>query len=102
MVYSVNTDEAALAINYMSTTKLTVDDFKNESGLDFTDISTEAIRRYHYRRDDTVTILSPLMLNVSRSGGHRIFDANGVSHYIPKGWIQLTWVVKAGEPNFVK
>ena len=101
-MYQVETDEATLALNYMSTSKLTVDDFKNESGLDFTDISTEAVRRYHYKGGETVTIKGPLMLHVSRAGGHRIFDENGVSHYIPKGWIQLTWVAKPGEANFVK
>jgi hypothetical protein len=88
--------------NYVSVSKLTVDDFINESGLDFTDISTEAVRRYHYKGDTEIVISGPLMLNVSRSGGHRIFDENGVSHYIPKGWIQLTWIAKPGEPNFVK
>ena len=88
--------------NYLSVSKLTADDFRNESGLDFTDISTESVRRYHYKGGETVEIPGPLMLNVSRSGGHRIFDENGVSHYIPKGWIHLSWVAKPGSAHFVK
>lgn len=91
----------AFTHNYLSTSELTTDDFVNNSNLDFTDISTEAVRRYHFK-DEAVTIPKPLFLNVSRSGGHRIFDAHGVSHYIPKGWIHLSWVAKPGEANFVK
>ena len=90
------------ATNYMSVSKLTTDDFINESGLDFANISTEAVRRYHFKGGDVVEVPGPLLLNVSRSGGHRIFDENGVSHYIPKGWIELTWVAKIGKANFVK
>ena len=88
--------------NYMSVSKLTVDDFVNESGLSFTDISTEAVRRYRYKGGDVVEVPGPLLLNVSRSGGHRIFDENGVSRYVPPGWIELSWIAKVGEANFVK
>ncbi len=88
--------------NYVTVSKMTVKDFINNSGLSFTDISTEAVRRYHFKGDEVVVIPGPLMLNVSRTGGHRIYDENGVSHYIPKGWLELTWVAKAGEANFVK
>lgn len=88
--------------NYVSVSKLTIEDFKNESGLDFTDISSESVRRYHYKGGEVIEIAGPLMLNVSRSGGHRIFDENGVSSYIPKGWIRLSWVSKNGKPHFVK
>lgn len=84
------------------TNALTVDDFINESGLSFTDISTEAVRRYHFKGDEVVEIRGPLLLNVSRSGGHRIFDNTGVSHYVPKGWIHLSWVAEDGKPHFVK
>ena len=88
--------------NYVSVSKLTVDDFVNASKLSFTDISTEAVRRYRFKGNEIVEIPGPLWLNVSRTGGHRIFDENGVSHYIPKGWIELSWVAKVGEANFVK
>lgn len=74
----------------------------NESGLKFVDISSEKHRTYFFSVDKWVHIENPTHLNVSASGGHRIFDAQGVSHYIPKGWIHLTWVAKEGKPNFVK
>lgn len=86
----------------MTNTKLTVDDFINESGLDFTDISTEAVRRYHYQDGGVEEIVGPLLLNVSRSGGHRIFDENGISHYIRSGWRRISWIPKPGKANFVK
>jgi hypothetical protein len=76
--------------------------FKNESGLKFTDISSEAERVYNFGSKGFVKIQNPEQLSVSDSGGHRIFSADGKSHYIPAGWIQLTWTVKEGQPNFVK
>jgi hypothetical protein len=85
-----------------------MDKFINESGLDFTDISSELYREYEFPPsgdricNDVIHINSPMKLNVSKSGGHRIFDENGVSHYIPSGWIHLSWCVKDGQPNFVK
>lgn len=75
--------------------------FKNASDLEFTDISSELWREYRFLGEETVRIEAPLKLNVSASGGHRIFDAAGVSHYIPAGWIHLMWMAKAGAANFV-
>lgn len=76
--------------------------FRNESGLEFTDISSEHYREYNFGQQGFVRIREPKKLHVSASGGHRIWDGNGVSHYIPTGWIELTWKAKEGEPNFVK
>jgi hypothetical protein len=79
----------------------TIEDFKNESGKEFVDISSEQYRCYQFP-DYNVIISSPLLLNVSDSGGHRVWDAGGKSHYIPTGWIHLYWEVREGAPNFVK
>lgn len=76
-------------------------EFKNESGLEFVDISSEEYREYIFT-GKTIRIDLPLKLNVSTSGGHRVFDAFGISHYIPTGWLHLQWRVKEGAPNFVK
>lgn len=76
--------------------------FVNKSGLDFTDISSELYREYEFANGERVRIDSPLFLNVSSTGGHRVFDASGKSHYIPFVWKHLSWVVKDGSPNFVK
>ena len=78
----------------------TLDDFKNGSSLKFTDISSEEWREYIYK-DRTVKIEGPLALNVSKSGGHRLFDEDGISHYVPSGWIHLRWKARDGEPHFV-
>lgn len=75
--------------------------FINESSNKFVDISSEAYRTYVFPDNQLVRIEEPLQLSVS-AGGHRLFDNNGVSHYIPKGWIQLSWKAKDGSPNFVK
>ena len=79
-----------------------MDNFINESGLNFQDISSETERTYLFSNGISVNIKNPTKLNVSDSGGHRIFDESGTSHYIPAGWIHLFWTVKEGKPNFVK
>lgn len=76
-------------------------ELRNESGLAFTDISSEQYRTYDFG-DVKVTINEPLALNVSKSGGHRLLDGQGDSHYIPPGWKHLFWRVKDGLPHFVK
>lgn len=76
-------------------------EFRNESGLEFTDISSEQWRKYTFSDGAIVHIKSPMMLHVSENG-HRIFDAEGRSHYVPMGWIHLQWLVKDGQPHFVK
>ena len=74
----------------------------NESGLEFNDISSEEYRIYEWGDGETIKIQKPTHLNVSKSGGHRIFDDNGISHYIPSGWKHLSWKAFQGKPNFVK
>ncbi len=76
--------------------------FLNESNLEFTDISSEQYRIYEFNNGKIVMIVEPLKLNVSKSGGHRVFDNSGISHYIPQGWCHLSWKTKLGKPNFVK
>lgn len=78
-------------------------EFKNESGLVFTNICSEEFREYHFPKGESIRINNPTHLNVSASGGHRVFSSeNGMSYYIPKGWILLAWKAKEGCPNFVK
>ena len=75
------------------------DDIINESKLKLNDISSEEWREYEF--DNKVVHLDgPLALNVSNNG-HRVIDSEGVSHYIPKGWIHLSWKGKEGEPHIV-
>jgi hypothetical protein len=74
----------------------------NETDLQFVDISSETTRTYWFPGNESITIPAPQFLNVSRSGGHRLLTANGVSFYVPKGWIALSWEAKDGAPHFVK
>ena len=76
--------------------------FINESDLTFADISSEQWREYRFAGGDAIRIDHPLKLHVSESKGHRIFDAEGRSHYIPWGWLHLSWEAKKGAPNFVR
>ena len=72
----------------------------NHDKLDreWSDISSEEYREYVFPGEETVRIEKPQKLNVSDSGGHRLLDGAGESHYIPNGWIHLRW---KGEPAFV-
>lgn len=77
-------------------------EFRNESGLGFVDISSEKSQTYDFGERGNVTIDNPAQLNVGASSGHRIFDGDGISHYMPAGWIHLSWAAKEGEPHIVK
>lgn len=64
------------------------------------DISTEAERTYRFPDNQLVTIENPVKL-ITSPNGHRVADAAGNGHYIPKGWIHLKWVNKPGAPAIV-
>lgn len=68
--------------------------------LEFKDISTELYRIYEYPDGKQIKIKLPVQLNVSKSGGHRVLDSAGMSHYIPVGWRHLYWKVKPGMKPF--
>lgn len=71
------------------------------SDFPFTDISSEIWREYRFAAGEVVRIENPLKLHVSGSRGHRVLDAQGISHYIPFVWIHLRWKVRPGQPAFV-
>jgi len=54
------------------------------------DISKENYRVYVFPEGDEIRINTPEYLIVS-DNGHRIADSQGISHYIPYGWIHLYW-----------
>lgn len=88
--------------NFIMDDKLNVA-FINGAELEFNDISSEKKREYGFPNGKTLKIAKPLYLNVSKSGGHRLFTGKGWSYYVqPKeGW-WVRWKVREGEPNFVK
>lgn len=66
--------------------------------MEFKDISNEKYREYTFFKEGELCKLridKPQWLNYNpKSGGHRIVDAKGMSHYVPGGWIHLTWDAK--------
>lgn len=72
----------------------------NNPKLAFSSLEDEQYRVYEFKGGERVVINDPQMLNVSKSGGHRVLDGEGISHYIPSGWIHLYWKVKEGKPAF--
>ena len=76
-------------------------DFINKGVNIFIDIDSELERSYMFPSGNVRTIENPLKL-CAKENGHRIWDAQNISHYIPSGWEQLSWKVKEGEANFVK
>jgi hypothetical protein len=78
-------------------------EFRNASKVEFKSLASEQYREYSFAKDGKtvkVRIEEPLKLAVSENGGHRVFDAAGISHYIPAGWYHLQWEVKEGKPHF--
>jgi len=88
-------------------TTTAIPEFRNGTSLEFQDISSEEWREYvtptgaDSNKALVIRIEAPLKLHVSASGGHRVFSADGVSHYIPAGWKHLRWKARAGSPHFV-
>jgi len=74
-------------------------EFINKSELVFSDLSDEKYREYDFG-DHIIRINNPLKLNVSESNGHRVFDRQGISHYIPFEWYELRWEIKEGCSHF--
>ena len=79
----------------------------NSTTKEFEDISSESYRKYYFgtknpfKNFDVITIKAPQYLYVSPSG-HRVLDGDGVSHYIPSGFLHIEWKAKEGKPPFVK
>lgn len=76
-------------------------DLKNNTARIFVDISSEEYRTYIFDKEKRVTIMLPIALSVSNNG-HFILDSEGISHYIPKGWIHLFWRSFINSPHFVE
>ena len=76
-------------------------DIINGSSLKLNDISSEEWREYEFEENKKVRIENPLGINVSKSGGHRVIDAGGITHYVPKGWFHISWKPKDGKPHLV-
>lgn len=89
-------------------------ELRNETELEFVDISSEIERTYHFpllfnheahknkEGHLWLTIHEPQWLSVSKSGGHRILTKSGNCYYIPPIWYFLQWKSKEGSPHFVK
>ena len=59
----------------------------------FIDISHEEFRVYTFVEQEKfykVRIDKPLRL-IKENDGDRIYDIQGLGHFIPKGWIHLFW-----------
>jgi hypothetical protein len=63
-------------------------------GVDFVAVE-EDWREYDFGNGKVVRIENPQWLNVKRQTetmhSHRLIDANGVSHYVPGGWVHIRW-----------
>jgi hypothetical protein len=73
---------------------------RNDTKLNFIDISSEEFREYNFGSNGTIRINFPQFLSAGPNG-HRILDNDEVSHYIPKGWISLSWKAREDAPHFV-
>lgn len=78
-----------------------ITDFRNATDYDFDFIASELWREYVFSDGSVVRIDLPRFLYVSKSGGHRIYDYERTSHYIPPGWIHLRWKAQDNQPHFV-
>jgi len=76
-----------------------MEEFRNESGYKFIDISNERVREYHFM-DRILRIDEPLALYISESGGQRIVSKRGRCLYIPNTYLWIEWKVYDNQPHF--
>jgi len=71
-------------------------EFSNDPSMVFYDISSEVERTYIFPNGEYI-IDNPLAVCVTLAsvphggGSHRVVDKAGNAHYIPRGWIAMTW-----------
>lgn len=73
----------------------------DNDNLPFVSVEQEIERTYFFEDGSTYTIQDPQALYVSASGGHRVLDGEGQSHYIQNKWNALTWKVRMGTRPFI-
>ncbi|QIW87733.1 hypothetical protein Ab1vBOLIVR5_gp85c [Agrobacterium phage OLIVR5] len=61
-------------------------------GFQYRSISSEIKRTYVYPDGKEYTIVQPVTLYISDSGGHRVTDRDGFVHAPTRGWIAIKWV----------
>lgn len=76
-------------------------EFINATRFQFVDITSELFREYIYPNGAKIRIEFPLKLSVAQNNAHRVFDINGLSYYIPPGWISIVWKARPGAPSFI-
>lgn len=81
---------------------MTFEDLRNQTDLQFTDISSELHRNYVYANGEALRVEQPVALHVDEDGAHRLFTADGESVYVAPGFRMIVWETKEGEPHFVK
>ncbi len=75
--------------------------FINATNFKFINVSFELFREYVYPNGAKIRIIRPLKLSVTNNNTHRLFDSQGLSYYIPPGWISIVWKAIPGAPNFI-
>jgi hypothetical protein len=67
------------------------------------DLQTEEFRVYTFatRHGLVEVVIDEPLFMVDSPNGHRIVDVHNNGHYIPKGWVHLTWVNKPGATPLV-
>ncbi len=78
--------------------------FLHSDQYDWKDISAEAWREYTFPGGSIYRIERPEQLAVKTTpdngDSHRIVCADGVCHYIPRGWIGIRWIGHGGKATY--
>ena len=76
-----------------------------QDGMIFKNIASESFRAYGYVLPDGsfryIVYDSPIYLYVKPGGGHRLITSDGLSHWIRPDFINIVWMPREGQPNFV-
>lgn len=77
--------------------------FKNETDFEFTDITCEEFREYHFPNGESLMIEDPVYLCMLETGENLLYTASGKCYKIRPSlsWYRV-WKARAGCAHFVK
>lgn len=80
---------------------LTFKDLRHSTDLEFKDISNEEIREYIFPYPKgKLTIYNPIAVAITKSGSHRVLDAQGWSYRVDPSFISVSWKSREGKNHF--
>ena len=70
--------------------KLSIEN-QDKAPMRISEVGEYELERWYTYKEYTLIIPSPWRVFIAESGSHRVQSNDGTIHYIPHGWISLSW-----------